>query len=83
MLSDFIVLSFALHHLTSDRMLLAIQEMRRVLKPHGRICIADLMIDGEVSTVHEGNEDYIQFPKLIDLLEDKGLRAIPQRMALF
>ncbi|MBP2111202.1 class I SAM-dependent methyltransferase [Paenibacillus silagei] len=39
---DFIVSSFALHHLTSDQMLLAIQE------------------------------NYILFPKLIDLLEDSG-----------
>lgn len=69
---DFIVSSFALHHLTSDQMLLAIQEMRRVLKPHGRICIADLMIDGEGSTAHEDEEDSILLPKLIDLLEDSG-----------
>lgn len=42
---DFIVSSFAFHHLTDDQKLLALDEMRRVLKPHGRICIADFMFD--------------------------------------
>ncbi|GAB6930430.1 MerR family transcriptional regulator [Paenibacillus sp. JCM 10914] len=41
---DFVVSSFAFHHLTDDQKVLAIHEMRRVLKPHGRICITDLML---------------------------------------
>jgi len=69
---DFVVSSFALHHLTKDQTLMAIQEMRRVLKPHGRICIADLMIDREASTVHVEDEDYIPFLKLIELFENSG-----------
>ncbi|WP_026074205.1 MerR family transcriptional regulator [Brevibacillus massiliensis] len=40
---DFIVTSFAFHHLTDEQKPLALEEMRRVLKPHGRICITDLM----------------------------------------
>ncbi|MDF2726145.1 MAG: yrrT [Paenibacillus sp.] len=53
---DFIVSSFALHHLTDDQKMMAMEEMRRVLKPKGRICIADLMReepDGE--TFDESN----------------------------
>jgi putative AdoMet-dependent methyltransferase len=42
---DFIVTSYALHHLTDEQKLLALAEMRRVLKPHGRICITDLMFE--------------------------------------
>jgi putative AdoMet-dependent methyltransferase len=44
---DFVVTSYALHHLTDEQKLLALEEMRRVLKPHGRICIADLMFEDE------------------------------------
>ncbi|WP_189026921.1 MerR family transcriptional regulator [Paenibacillus albidus] len=40
---DFVVTSFAFHHLSRNQQTLAIDEMRRVLKPHGRICITDLM----------------------------------------
>lgn len=39
---DFVVSSFAFHHLTPDQQILALEEMRRVLKPLGRICIGDL-----------------------------------------
>lgn len=44
---DFAVSSFAFHHLTDTQKQLAIVEMRRVLKPHGRICIADYMYPNE------------------------------------
>lgn len=40
---DGIVSSYALHHLPDDKKLLALEEMTRVLKPGGQICIADLM----------------------------------------
>ncbi|WP_274365900.1 methyltransferase domain-containing protein [Paenibacillus thermotolerans] len=69
---DFVVSSFALHHLTSEQTLMAIQEMRRVLKPHGRICVADLMIDGEGGAVIEDDAEYIPLIELINLFEDKG-----------
>jgi len=42
---DFIVSSYALHHLTDDEKLLALQEMDRVLAEGGRIAIADLMFE--------------------------------------
>ncbi|MWC31311.1 MerR family transcriptional regulator [Paenibacillus sp. MMS18-CY102] len=41
---DFAVSSFAFHHLTDEQKQLAIDEMRRVLKPRGRICLTDLML---------------------------------------
>lgn len=69
---DFVVSSFALHHLTSDQIPLALQEMQRVLKPHGRICIADLMMDGNQSSINENDEDYIHLSKLIALFESNG-----------
>lgn len=38
---DFVASSFALRYLSEEQLPIAIGEMRRVLKPHGRICIAD------------------------------------------
>ncbi|MGG1660221.1 MerR family transcriptional regulator [Brevibacillus sp. NRS-1366] len=40
---DFVATSYALHHLTEDQKRLALAECRRVLKPGGRLVIADLM----------------------------------------
>ncbi|WP_284140239.1 MerR family transcriptional regulator [Virgibacillus sp. LDC-1] len=45
---DVIVSSYALHHLPDEEKLLALEEMTRVLKPFGQICIADLMLVDEV-----------------------------------
>ncbi|WP_262384582.1 class I SAM-dependent methyltransferase [Paenibacillus terrae] len=42
---DFVVSSYALHHLTGEQKIYALSEMQRTLKPHGRICIVDLMVD--------------------------------------
>jgi putative AdoMet-dependent methyltransferase len=41
---DFVVTSFAFHHLTDEQKQLALDEMIRVLKPGGRILILDLMV---------------------------------------
>ncbi|WP_100013099.1 MerR family transcriptional regulator [Lentibacillus sediminis] len=41
--ADAIVSSYALHHLPDKEKLLALEEMTRVLKAGGQICIADLM----------------------------------------
>ncbi|MHA6484522.1 MerR family transcriptional regulator [Paenibacillus sp. strain BS8-2] len=69
---DFVVSSFALHHLTSEQIRMAIQEMRRVMKPHGRICIADLMMDIEDGTTLWTVEEYIAISELIHMFEECG-----------
>lgn len=40
---DLIVSSYAFHHLTAEEKVKAVSEMKKVLKPVGRIVIADLM----------------------------------------
>lgn len=40
---SFIASSFAFRHLTGDQQLLALEEMHRVLRPGGRICLVDLI----------------------------------------
>ncbi|UFJ42959.1 MerR family transcriptional regulator [Brevibacillus humidisoli] len=40
---DFVATSYALHHLTDEQKRLALAEFARVLKPNGRLVIADLM----------------------------------------
>ncbi|TFE24506.1 MerR family transcriptional regulator [Cohnella luojiensis] len=70
---DFVVSSFAFHHLTPDQQLLALEEMRRVLKPGGRICIADLMN----SEAHEGSTSP-NYPAILMLrhwFENSGYRV--------
>ncbi|UUZ90915.1 class I SAM-dependent methyltransferase [Paenibacillus sp. P25] len=42
---DFVVTSFALHHLSEEQRPLALGEMVRVLKPKGRIAVVDWMTD--------------------------------------
>ncbi|MCA0970250.1 MerR family transcriptional regulator [Halobacillus litoralis] len=44
---DFITTSYALHHVKEEDKPLALEEMARVLKPNGRLVIADLMFDDE------------------------------------
>jgi DNA-binding transcriptional MerR regulator/phospholipid N-methyltransferase len=45
---DFIVSSFALHHFTDEQRPLIWEGMLRVLKPGGRMCVADYMIGSEM-----------------------------------
>ncbi|WP_139489413.1 MerR family transcriptional regulator [Brevibacillus dissolubilis] len=46
---DFVVSTYALHHLTEEQKVLALTECKRVLKPGGRFAIADLMFADEAS----------------------------------
>ncbi|NGQ94761.1 methyltransferase domain-containing protein [Brevibacillus sp. SYP-B805] len=50
---DFVVSSYALHHLTDEQKCLALAEFHRVLKPGGRMAVADLMfVDDEQRAAH-------------------------------
>lgn len=70
---DFVVSSFAFHHLTDQQKILAIHEMRRTLKPHGRICITDLMVtnhDTDLPT--EENKYYTSLTDLLHWFDTMG-----------
>jgi putative AdoMet-dependent methyltransferase len=69
---DFVSSSFALHHLTDEQKRIGLSEMMRTLKPHGRICIADLMFNNE-----QAREDYIQ--NLIQHRQVSELKAIQDK----
>ncbi len=63
---DFVVSSYALHHLTDEQKCLALAECKRVLKPDGRLAIADLMFCDEgyrkahyTDLRHSGNSETI------------------------
>lgn len=78
---DFIVSSFAFRHLTNEQKRLAIEEMRRVLKPNGRICMADFMHANEAEMSHfEENHHYISLSELVHLFEDMGYITRQYRM---
>ncbi|MBW7477648.1 MerR family transcriptional regulator [Paenibacillus oenotherae] len=72
----FVVSSFAFHHLTGEQQTLALEEMRRVSRPHGRICIADLMVAGSAAAdqpIDRGHsEESIKLPSLLQWFEDNG-----------
>ncbi|BCG58499.1 MerR family transcriptional regulator [Paenibacillus sp. URB8-2] len=69
---DFAVSSFAFHHLAGEQQTLAVKEMRRVLKPHGRICIADLMLaEGDHAPMPE-EDGYPSLSGLLAWFEDNG-----------
>ena len=44
---DTVVSSYAFHHCNEEEKILAVKEMARILKPAGRIVIADLMFADE------------------------------------
>jgi len=69
---DFVVTSYAMNHLTDDQKLLALAEFNRVLKPGGRLVIADLMFENQVErekhlkALRESGEE-----EAIRIIEDK------------
>jgi putative AdoMet-dependent methyltransferase len=69
---DFVVSSFAFHHLTDEQKQLSLQEIDRVLKPQGRLCLADLMYsDGKLSDLLlwlDQNEYQVQHKQLNSML---------------
>lgn len=69
---DFVVSSFAFHHLSPDQQLLALQEMQRVLTSRGRIGLTDLMF---VDAAH--HEAYVREAELSG--HEEQLRALRER----
>lgn len=77
---DFVVSSFAFHHLGPEQQLLALEEMRRVIKPRGRICIADLMEAEPGESQRRVESDYPAVQALVDWFADNGYRTEVHRM---
>lgn len=81
---DFIVTSFAFHHITDDQKMMALDEMRRVLQPRGRICITDLMFENET---HKGQylDDLLQHGKgeIYTAIQDKYYANCAELLAWF
>ncbi|MDQ0659874.1 methyltransferase domain-containing protein [Paenibacillus sp. W2I17] len=69
---DFVVSSFAFHHLSPDQQLLALQEMQRVLTSRGRIGLTDLMF---VDVTHR--DSYIRQAETTG--HEEQLRALRER----
>ncbi|MEK4363501.1 methyltransferase domain-containing protein [Paenibacillus sp. FSL M8-0212] len=69
---DFVVSSFAFHHLSPDQQLLALQEMQRVLTSRGRIGLTDLMF---VDATHR--DSYIREAETTG--HEEQLRALRER----
>lgn len=76
---DFVVTSFAFHHLTEAQQPLALAEMARVLKAKGRIAIVDWMDapDGlyAASGTVPGDEHYAESGRLAAWFQAHGFRA--------
>jgi putative AdoMet-dependent methyltransferase len=82
---DGVVTSYALHHLNEDEKILALEEMRRVLKSDGKIYIADFYFENEdskkrlMATYNEAQREVVEdeYFGLLDRLEhwceEKGL----------
>lgn len=69
---DFVVSSFAFHHLSPDQQTLALQEMQRVLTSRGRIGLTDLMF---VDATHR--DSYIREAETTG--HEEQLRALRER----
>ncbi|GAA0349266.1 MerR family transcriptional regulator [Bacillus horti] len=85
---DFIVSSYALHHLNDEQKGLALDEMKRVLKPLGRIVLLDIMYidEQDKDSIYQGlinsgrehlaekmkSKYYACQPKLLEQLHSKG-----------
>lgn len=55
---DYIVSSFALHHLNIKQIHIALSEMKRVLKPKGRICFADFIMESPFSAADTESAEF-------------------------
>ncbi len=97
--TDLVVSSYALHHLTEDEKLKALEEMSRILKSQGKIIMADLMFanqrvgkeikskliaEGKGKIVTEIEEEYYGYvDTLTQKLADLGFSAQEKQMTDF
>lgn len=93
---DFIVSSFALQHLTEEQKRLALEEMSRVLRSQGRICLTDHMFVDEEHRIRceqgeqQGNKEPLKAPlnnkhyanrsELLDWFRSHGYVAYAQSL---
>ncbi|MDP5274927.1 MerR family transcriptional regulator [Chengkuizengella axinellae] len=81
---DFVISSFTYHHLKDEQKMLALEEVHRILKPHGRVCIVDFMLkDGGTSLSNEKNKQYTNRSVLLKQLHNKDYITIHQQINEF
>lgn len=85
---DVVVSTYSIHHITDDAKQLAIVEMKRVMKPDGRIIIGDVMFkDSEDKNralwEYSDMEDEYQptLDTFLDMFSDDGFMAEAEQMA--
>ncbi|MEX1029691.1 MAG: MerR family transcriptional regulator [Paenibacillaceae bacterium] len=80
----FLATAFAFHHLDEQQLLLALEEMNRVLKPNGRLCISGLMYDHSLSSNHPLIEQSDKYPtdqsKLISWLHEHDFITVQHQI---
>lgn len=58
--ADFVLFVYSLHHIAQARMGAALSEARRILKPGGRLCVAEPIAEGPAQYVMEPYHDETQ-----------------------
>ncbi|MFS1514300.1 MerR family transcriptional regulator [Chengkuizengella sp. SCS-71B] len=75
---NFVISSFTYNHLMDEQKLLALDEINRVLKPHGRVCIVDFMTENKVSPPN--SKHYTKRSEVINHLNHMGFITIYQQI---
>ncbi len=81
---DYIVSSYAIHHLTDDKKVEFIGELKNLLREAGKIIIADVAFEAEIdlkkcreTNIDSWDEDeiYMVAEKITQMLKDKGIET--------
>lgn len=72
---DTVVSSYAFHHCDDREKVLAVSEMDRVLRPHGRIIITDLMFADDAALEDLADEFFANVDALETIFTAKGYRV--------
>ncbi|TVX87062.1 MerR family transcriptional regulator [Paenibacillus agilis] len=79
---DFVVSSFALHHMTDEQQQIALQEIDQVVVPGSRVVLADLMFEDEdhrqsyyADVLQSGRKDQIEKMSKVDYPDCSNLLA--------